>query len=348
MALFDVENNVYTALKKAFVVESGKYVPLKYAFVVEGGKYVKIWSGGIPGTYIVSCTRGGYFAKSKDGKTWTFWIPKFANTGSNIGSSTYWTKFYYDFSSGVLLAPSGTQQVVYSLDNFTTITTKSVVSGTSVTYKVAHGNDMFVMTPGASRSDTSHYSADGITWTKGSQYLTSPGTEFLGYANGLYILFGKSAGFYSTDGNSWTKIGVTNELVWYQKVIVGLVYAFDKYIAVASTGEIYYSTNATSWTLSHTLSGSPTITGIETDGSVVVMVGNSGYIAYLDKNMNSQVVDGITVMDLYCVQFGDRFIVGGTNSRCLVSSNGKTWTENVISSDLSLSLRGMGFIPDEK
>ena len=106
MAIYDIENSKYTALKKAFVVENGKYVPLKNAFVVEGGKYVKVWSSSL--NAYVACGASGKVAHSADGITWT------AYQATIDGVATTETLNSIAYGNGVFTASIGNNKLYYS------------------------------------------------------------------------------------------------------------------------------------------------------------------------------------------------------------------------------------------
>lgn len=90
------------------------------------------------------------------------------------------------------------------------------------------------------------------TWT---QVTTTSSGSYVVYGKGIFLLYGTSSGFYSTNGVNWTAttLPTTFEHVAYQNgVFVGIP---------ASSRQIYYSYDALTWTLStgpHTTNDSTT------------------------------------------------------------------------------------------
>jgi len=187
---------------------------------------------------------GGVINYSSDGTSW-----------NNVTTTTFNTSNIYDvaYGGGTYVAVGDDGKIAYSTNGTTWTAVADSTFGTSRIYGITYGAGKFVA---VGNSGKIAYSTNGTTWIavtdsklststiKGITYGGTSGKEkFIAVAGSL----GSCYFAYSTDGVTWTSVsqflsvsslGGLNRVVW----------GGNKYVAVADTGVMFYSTDGTYWT----------------------------------------------------------------------------------------------------
>jgi hypothetical protein len=186
-------------------------------------------------------------------------------------------------------------------------------------------------------------SANGAVWT----LLNLLGYSFGGiaYANGRWVgvgtdakegIYGRIA--YSTDGTTWTESDRSNFGTSYysntfgSRVIQGIAYGNNRWIAVSSDGKMAYSGNAESWTPVDTTAAfaASAVIGAVWGNNRWVAVGQSGKIAYSDDNgvtWTAVGTSGFGTSTINSIAYGNnRWVAVGQSGKIAYSDNGTTWT----------------------
>ena len=186
----------------------------------------------------------------------------------------------------------------------------------------------------------------GVNWwdrgTVASWPTDSGWVSSVDYGNGLTFLSGGSATYaYSSDGNTWT-VSTAIRSLWgastsgTYNTITQILWTGSYYIAAGSKGYIARSTNGTSWTNITTLRSTTWGTttdcyALATNGSRIVVVGQSVHVAYSDDNGANwtYVTLPSSSNTLESVAWnGSVFCAVGEFGTCFTSPDGATWTAN--------------------
>ena len=193
----------------------------------------------------------------------------------------------------------------------------------------------------------------GTSWSLGSG-ITLPTDDLRGITSGTasdgvsYFLAAGSTGTLYKSSNDVTSAG----LVWTPSGSVAghlnsAIYAFSKFIVVgddgtdAHTALVSSSADLSTWTTS-TLTGTPKLNALASNGSRLVAVGNAasgaGTIVYSADGVTWVAASAPTSENLYGVSYSSSglWLAVGANGTLLSSPDGVTWTAQAsgVSSDL--------------
>ena len=206
-----------------------------------------------------------YVLTSTDGTTWT---------ERSIPVAGGWEAISYGNGVWVVVgdvgAGSAVNKYIYSSDGITWSASNTVPSG--AVRDVAFGNGIFVATHGGGCSNQCiRTSTDGITWTQRSTPNTGNYRSVVYTGSAFYAGSNTGQGITSTDGLTWTStpdIGNSTE---------ELAYGAGVWVSIAN-GSIYSSSNFSSWTQStgystgknwqHVLYANNKFTAIAYDGTI--------------------------------------------------------------------------------
>lgn len=206
----------------------------------------------------VAVGNNGYMCVSNDGATW--------GTPFTVGTRK-WRGIIYANNKFIACGEYGSVGV--SSDG-TTWTTQTVGNSTASYnwYDIIFANNSYMMV-----SDDGGYIAtttDLDTWSVVSKGATSK--RCIAYGNGLYVCVGQDSQVsYSSDGTNWASADINFSGD-------GLIYAFNKFIAVGSSGgngRIATSSDGTNWNIQTV--GSTAWQEIRYANNVLVISGSGGY-----------------------------------------------------------------------
>ncbi|PUE35921.1 hypothetical protein [Limnohabitans sp. Jir72] len=200
----------------------------------------------------------------------------------------------------------------------------------------------------------------GTSWSPGSG-ITLPTDDLRGITSGTasdgvsYFLAAGSTGTLYKSSNDVTSAG----LVWTPSGSVAghlnsAIYAFSKFIVVgddgtdAHTALVSSSADLSTWTTS-TLTGTPKLNALASNGSRLVAVGNAasgaGTIVYSADGVKWVAASAPTSENLYGVSYSSSglWLAVGANGTLLSSPDGVTWTAQA--SGVSTDLMGAAYRP---
>ena len=262
--------------------------PALYSVAFGVGRYVAVGASGA-------------IASSADLATWVL----STGTGANQFNRVL-------FAAGVFVAV-GVNGACYSSTDGITWTSRSAGSATFI--DVVYANSQFV----AACASQSYTSPDGMTWTPSNVGVTGA----LVATNGtLHVMVGASGQIRTSadNGETWSFIGSPTTQNFND-----LQYINSLFVAVGETGVICSSTNGSTWTLSATLAGSPSLRSIAYGAGVYVVVNNSGQVWYSSDLVTWTAGSGITTNNTNIIFAAGKFVIGG-NSNLHTSTDGITWT----------------------
>jgi hypothetical protein len=211
-------------------------------------------------------------AYSTDGITWS------SATLPNSGNFAV-TQLSYGGGKFVALCLSNT--AIYSTDGITWTSTATLPSYVAYWNAMAYGAGIFVASRDIS-TNNAYWSADGITWSA----ITLPGTDtnllYISFVNNKFIANSRTSvngvSVYntaiSTDGKSWTLYSSS-----VKNFVFSIEYGASKYV-LNSSGDIYTSTDAITWTYA-----------ADTNGSRMAF-GNSKFVVFSDTGYYYVSTDG--------------------------------------------------------
>jgi hypothetical protein len=162
-------------------------------------------------------------------------------------------------------------------------------------------------------------------WVPSADYPTGHVITAAAYGNGTFVAYTSGGGrgfFLSPDAETWTK--VTSP---YSVNPVKMIFADNKFVAIATSGEAIYSPDGTNWTQ---------CTGLAPYQYRGITYGN-GLFVTVHNNINERPyysTDGIAWTrattnnsgDMYGVAYGDgKFVAVGLSGHVMVSDDGDVW-----------------------
>ena len=275
-------------------------------------------------TIIVAVGNSGILYSSVDsGTTW-------ASRTSGFGSNTIYS---VAFGNSLFVAVGQNGTITTSSDGITWTARTAGVSTNQLNY-VTYQNNLWVAVGNGANGGAGGIttSSDGITWTKRNTPTTSAtGLTSVSYGGGYWVAvgyFNTRAGYYSTDGITWTVTPAS-----LAADLSNIFYNGTTWITTYSSGNGYYCVGIPSGTWS-TINNPPIVYAPVDSSNVSLGIYNSilYYIGYNVLNLPniSRVSTGITgnLMTAYYSQ-----ILGPVNSsasnlsyRCMtVDTNGRIW-----------------------
>ena len=268
---------------------------------------------------------------------------------------------------------SSTGYLYTSTDSLTWTNRTSGGEGTGQSnYSATYVNDRWVIPGWASAAVNGRgllYSTNGTTWTTLDLSASGIASRMIGivYAAGLYVALGANTptaggtGAVSTspDFSTWTARATPSA---HQAQSIGYVnYEGTNYFLIGcNQGNLWYSTNGTSWTDGGNIFNSNTITGILSDGRRTIIFGGNNAsttevakISYLTPDGSSGPTNWNTISFVNAYAMSTSFNMGGiflgtfiiymaalgntaaTNThpdtgvnqiKCITSTDGFTWT----------------------
>jgi hypothetical protein len=225
--------------------------------------------GGYGGGRLVAVGGSGTIAYSTNPDVWTA-----AGTPS-FGGSHIWAACY---GNGKYIAGGDSKKIAYSTDGNTWTQASSVgFSSGYIVYNMCYDSEnarYFAIAYSGTSTEVCS-STDGNTWTLIGDY-----SDF-GSSNAIAVAYGKgicvAGNYWSTDLSTWNAASSPPS----SSTITDMIYSNGLFIASCSNSKIAYSLDGDSWTEVTLPSwGGAAIYGMTHSGGKVVIVGNSGQIAF--------------------------------------------------------------------
>jgi len=244
---------------------------------------------------------------STDGQTWT-------QDGAAIAQN-YTASMYFSYASRFLAASSGGNYLYYSTAPGSWTAANGI---SSAIYGMAASSSIAVA---VGAGGAVYHSADGIAWTAGSISGTAPSTIYgVTYSSTYGFVAVGTGGHYltSSDGISWT-VGSTT--AGTSADLRGITNYSGTFVAVGATGMVVKSTGgAAAWSASTV--GTHNFNAVTTDGVQYVALGSSGTIftspdatTWTDQSSNSG-----TAHDLLGIYGNEAFYVAVGASGTIVTA----------------------------
>ena len=209
-------------------------------FLVKGITY-----GGTQFVAVGYYSNGGLINYSSDGKSW-----------NNVATTSFGTSDINNvaYGGGRYVAVGEDGKIAYSTNATSWTAVTASTFGESDIYGVTYGNGKFVA---VGENGKMAYSTDGTKWTAIDSTTFPPAYPINGVTYGgasgneKFIAVGDSVlGYqiaYSTDGETWTKISQSIYSDNFTASLNRVKWGGNKFVAVASQGVMYYSTDGTYW-----------------------------------------------------------------------------------------------------
>ena len=279
-----------------------------------------------------------------DGSTYSqaTYTKLFSRLGLLNSTGEQWTQRL----TGTFLASTyGTQYVVSNnlggVYTSTDVVTWTLRAGVSpyIIYSLSYGNGLYFY---GSYSGGLSTSTDAITWTARTSG-TSSNINALTYGNGIYVYAGDGGTLgTSTDAVTWT-----SRTSGTSSVIVNLTYTNSLYIYTGNGGVVGTSTDAVTWSV-HSSTLSTAFSCIYFSPLSSYFIGGKATNQYATTtDFTTFTVSAITTTTVnnsgvYLV-YANNTIVATYNTSIYTSTNGTTWTSQLLTTATNLYATSLGY-----
>lgn len=281
-------------------------------------------SGKVVSTNASATTSNALQYSTNNGVTWTV---------RTVASSAYLSTVFWGNGTWVAGTWLQTSTNIFTSTDAITWTARTLPVAITV-YDITYDGSKFIITNGNGRSV--YYSTNAITWsaatTPSQMGFTNPRT--FKYLNRNYVWIDVTQGTtiaYSTDATTWNTASVGTQSVQPLAAIYGGGY----YVLGAGGGNLYVSTNLSTWTTrtSANTGDTGTITSVAYGNNLYITVGSASAGGGLISS-STDTVTWTTRLNPGYVQRGviyanNQFVSVGNNQSVITSTNGITWTTRI-------------------
>jgi len=229
-----------------------------------------------------------------------------------------------DPNAAFMAISTATNSAAYSTDQGTSWTATNGNTGKTNLKSLAYGNNLYIAIGGTSSAVAVSFAPSVLsttTWSDQSSYITanSSGYSYIAYGAGVFCAIGGTvSSFTAADPTKWYAGATLPSKTW-----VGVAYGNGRFVALASDGTLYYTTN---WQ-----SGGWTTTPSN--------AANNTWNAVLN---NPLYANGVTTWSR--IRYGQGLFVAISNTQAVaISSDGLNWTYYATGMPSSSNWLGLAF-----
>lgn len=268
------------------------------------------------GNGVFVATSGSEIYTSVDGSTWT----EQAYTGVQLNGVAYGGGLYVAVGNdGVIFSsPDGANWT--AVPSITDVELNGITYDGNAFYIVGEDGNIFSAVPKALAAPT------GIAFTEASYSSTATDTNnditgFI-YGGGQFVAVGNDSGvsFSSPNAQQWAEGGTGLNDDYY----TGVTYGNGTYVAVDTSGDLYSSTDGSTWT--EVAEPGTTLNAVAFGNGTFVAFGSHGVVETSSNGKQWVARQPATANELFGIIFdGTQFVAVGDNGAILTSANGITW-----------------------
>jgi hypothetical protein len=173
------------------------------------------------------------------------------------------------------------------------------------------------------------YSTDGGKWTNQAHAPSTPTLHAITSGKRstdgeeIFVAVGEEAGFYSSDGKTWTAATGLGDAYLYD-----VIYANNVFVAVGYDATILYSADGQSWHPALRITGEAQFNAVTYANNVFVAVANSSTIWWSPDGKNWSIATRLSGSANFAdvVYGGGKFVAVADYGTIWNSSDGKTWS----------------------